>query len=80
LLTCENGSIGVSRNGLDKRRETEGASIRTEGLGRIKGEEVGKETGYVERSHGGPGDVIGRRIGSNPSGEGVRTWRQELEA
>ena len=59
------------RDGLDQRRRNEGGSIRIEGLGRIKGEEVSKEAGSMGRSHGGPGDGIGRGIGSNPSGEDV---------
>jgi hypothetical protein len=69
----EDGAKSALRNGLNNRRGNEGRNVGVEGLGWVKREEVGEETGGVGRSHGGTGDGGGGGFASYPGGEDVQT-------
>ena len=69
----EDSAKSALGNGLNDRRGNEGRNVGVEGLGWVKREEVGEETGGMGRSHGGTGDGGGGGVASDPGGEDVQT-------
>ena len=69
----EDGDKSALGDGLNDGMGNEGRNIWVEGLGRIKREEVGEETGGVGRSHGSTRNGVGGGLASGPGGEDVQT-------
>ena len=69
----ENGAESALGNGLNDRRRNKGRNFRVEGLGQVKGQEVGEEASSVGRSHRGTRDRINHLLGCDPGGEDVQT-------
>ena len=66
---CPKGMLGRRLN----RKRDKGRNFRVKGLGRAKGEEIGKEAGGMGRGHRGTRDCVGCCLGPNPSREDIQT-------